>query len=84
VYPWYLLYFTPFLFSAATLPLSVWTLAVIPVYTVWEITSHGGRWVVPTAIVVAEFGLPGLVGVLLLRRRLARRNKAAAIDELLP
>ena len=26
IYPWYLLYFTPFLVSAATLPLTVWTL----------------------------------------------------------
>ena len=25
IYPWYLLYFTPFLVSAATLPLTVWT-----------------------------------------------------------
>jgi hypothetical protein len=58
IYPWYLLYLTPFLFTTATLPLAVWTFTVVPVYVVWHIARHGGRWVVPTAVMAAEFGLP--------------------------
>lgn len=58
VYPWYLLYLTPFLFTAATLPLLTWTFSVIPVYLVWETSRHGGQWVVPTAVMVAEYGIP--------------------------
>src|SRR3954464_7522446 len=58
IYPWYLLYFTPFLFTTATLPLTIWTLTVMPVYVVWEIARHGGRWVVPTGLMAAEYGLP--------------------------
>jgi alpha-1,6-mannosyltransferase len=58
IYPWYLLYFTPFLFTSATLPLTLWTLTVMPVYVVWEIARHGGRWVVPTGIMAAEYGVP--------------------------
>ncbi len=36
----------------------MWTLTVMPVYTVWEIARHGGRWVVPTGLMAAEYGLP--------------------------
>ena len=48
MYPWYLLYFTPFLFTRApTLPLTVWTFTAIPVYIVWEWARSGARWRVP-------------------------------------
>jgi hypothetical protein len=56
IYPWYLLYFTPFLVSAATLPLSVWTWTVIPVYLVWEWAQYGARWRVPNWLMVVEYG----------------------------
>ena len=42
IYPWYLLYFTPFLLSAATLPLTVWTYSIVPVYLVWDWAQYGG------------------------------------------
>jgi hypothetical protein len=57
IYPWYLLYFTPFLFTRATLPLTVWTFTAIPVYIVWERARSGARWRVPTELMVLEFGL---------------------------
>ncbi len=63
IFPWYLLYFTPFLFTTAGLPLMVWTLSVIPVYVVWEIARHGGRWALPVAVSVFEYGLPAAVMV---------------------
>jgi hypothetical protein len=56
IYPWYLLYFTPFLFTTATLPLIVWTYSAIPVYVVWELSKHGHRWFVPAPVVWIEFG----------------------------
>jgi hypothetical protein len=56
IYPWYLLYFTPFLFTLATLPLIVWTYSAIPVYIVWELSKHGHRWFVPAPVVWMEFG----------------------------
>jgi hypothetical protein len=55
VYPWYLLYFTPFLVSAATLPLIVWTASILPVYVVWEIARNGGKWLVPTWALVLQY-----------------------------
>jgi hypothetical protein len=57
IYPWYLLYFTPFLFSRAAVPLIVWTYSVLPVYIVWHLSKSGHRWIVPTPVMWAEFGL---------------------------
>ncbi len=71
IYPWYLLYFTPFLFAVETLPLAVWTITIIPVYVVWEMVGRGGRWVVPGGLLAAEYGVPlaVLVCAWFLRRR---------------
>lgn len=55
IYPWYLLYLTPFLLTTTTVPLLVWTFAVQPVYVVWELVRHGGRWTVPGAVVAIEY-----------------------------
>jgi alpha-1,6-mannosyltransferase len=57
VYPWYLLYFTPFLFTRATLPLVAWTYSVLPVYVVWHLSRQGLRWIVPTWVLWLEFGV---------------------------
>jgi hypothetical protein len=57
VYPWYLLYFTPFLFTRRTIPLIAWTIVVLPVYVVWELAyNHGHRWRVPMPVVCVEYG----------------------------
>jgi hypothetical protein len=61
VYPWYLLYFTPFLFTRATLPLLVWTYTAIPVYLVWHLSRDGYRWVVPVRVLMFEYGTVLLV-----------------------
>ena len=56
IYPWYLLYFTPFLFSTATVPLVAWTYTALPVYVVWYLSKLGHRWVVPIPVLWIEFG----------------------------
>lgn len=82
IYPWYLLYFTPFLFTAPTLPLFVWTYSVLPVYVVWERALQGHVWRVPTPLMVVEFGV--VVGAMILvylrlRRTAPRQEDAASI-----
>jgi hypothetical protein len=73
IYPWYLLYFTPFLFTRAAIPLIVWTYSVLPVYVVWHLSRHGHRWFVPWPVVALEFGVvaasltPSLLRVLRVR-----------------
>jgi hypothetical protein len=74
IYPWYLLYFTPFLFSAATVPLIVWTFTVIPVYIVWELAREGGRWLVPAPVMIVEYGIVLAAAVFLYRRRRLRSS----------
>lgn len=64
IYPWYLLYFTPFLFTRASLPLIVWTYSVIPVYIVWHLSKFGHRWFVPAPVMWVEFGV--VVGAMVL------------------
>jgi alpha-1,6-mannosyltransferase len=71
IYPWYLLYLTPFLLTFSTLPLIVWTLTVQPIYVVWEITRNGGRWMVPAWSMVFEYAvvLAAAAVVLVVRKR---------------
>ena len=72
IYPWYLLYFTPFLWSRATIPLVVWTMSALPVYVVWQRSLEGARWIVPWPIEALEFGL--VLGSAVVLAVLARRD----------
>jgi hypothetical protein len=64
VYPWYLLYLTPFLFTRSCVALIVWTFTALSVYAVWDLARHGHRWFVPAPVQVVEYGLVLLVLVL--------------------
>jgi hypothetical protein len=73
IYPWYLLSFTPFLLTAATLPLTAWTITVIPTYIVWDLAfNHGARWAVPPAVMIAEYAIPVAVAVAVALRHRTR------------
>jgi len=72
IYPWYLLYFTPFLFSIAALPLMVWTMTVIPTYIVWELAQQGARWVVPIPVMAWEYGIVLVVSAIVYWQRRMR------------
>jgi len=65
VYPWYLLYLTPFLWTLGTLPLLAWCLSGLAAYDVWEISRTGGRWIVPAAIQAFELAVPLVVSLAL-------------------
>jgi len=64
VYPWYLLYVTPFLFARSCAALLVWTFTAVPIYAVWDLARHGHRWLVPAPIEACEYGLVGVVAVI--------------------
>ena len=70
IYPWYLLCLTPFLFTRSTWPLTAWTLTVLSTYVVWNLSRHGGRWIVPSAVQLFEYGVPIVMLVLLAISRL--------------
>jgi len=70
IYPWYLLYFTPFLFTPATVALVAWTYTALSVYVVWYLSKLGHRWFVPVPVLWIEFGV--VLAVLAAQTWLAR------------
>ena len=57
VYPWYLVWLTPFLGPASTWPVTVWTLASMATYVVWTPQLAGAGWVLPAWVEPVEYGL---------------------------
>ena len=72
IYPWYLLYFTPFLFTRRTMPLVVWTYSVLPVYLVWAVPSYRRPWVVPLWVLALEYGAALAAIAIVMNRRSVR------------
>ena len=61
VYPWYLVWMTPFLTSRAVAPLAAWTLAAPLTYLVWTPHLAGHGWVLPVWVEPVEYGLVAIV-----------------------
>jgi hypothetical protein len=61
VYPWYLLWLLPFVRSASTVPIIIWTVSIIPTYYVWHLRTIGRPWVVPGWIMLLEYGSVAVV-----------------------
>lgn len=71
-YPWYLLWLLPFLRSASTVPLLVWTVSIIPTYYVWHLRTLGRQWAVPDWIMLLEFGSVVIAAAAIVYRRFPR------------
>ncbi len=72
VYPWYLLWLLPFLRSASTGPIIVWTVSIIPTYYVWYLRTLGRPWLVPGWIMLLEYGSVTIAGAIIALRRISR------------
>ena len=72
VYPWYLLWLLPFLRSASTVPIIIWTVSIIPAYYVWHLRALGRPWLVPGWIMLLEYGSVAAAGAILAFRRFRR------------
>ena len=72
VYPWYLLWLLPFLRSAPTLPIIIWTVSIIPTYYVWHLRTLGRPWLVPGWIMLLEYGSVAMAAAIVAFRWLAR------------
>ncbi|HWX55593.1 MAG TPA: hypothetical protein VN176_13460 [Verrucomicrobiae bacterium] len=72
VYPWYLLWLLPFMRSASTVPIIIWTVSIIPTYYVWHLRTLGRPWLVPGWIMLLEYGAVATAGALIAFRRLTR------------
>jgi rSAM/selenodomain-associated transferase 2 len=57
IYPWYLLWLTPFLGTAATLPLLAWSLTIPLTHVVWQSELAGSGWVLPPWVPWVEYSV---------------------------
>ena len=72
VYPWYLLWLLPFLRSPSILPLTVWTVSIIPTYVVWHLRTLGLPWKVPAWIMLLEYGSVAVAAAIIALPRFSR------------
>jgi hypothetical protein len=72
VYPWYLLWLLPFVRSASTVPIIIWTVSIIPTFYVWHLRTLGRPWLVPGWIMLLEYGSVATAGAIIVFRRFAR------------
>ena len=70
VFPWYLLWLLPFLTSASTLPIAVWTVSIIPVYIQWHLRTLGRPWgALPGWVMLLEYGCVAIAAAIIALRR---------------
>ena len=73
VFPWYLLSLLPFLRSASTLLIIIWTVSIIPVYVQWHLRTLGRPWgALPVWVMVLEYGCVAMAAAIIALRRIAR------------
>ncbi|MGC2247089.1 MAG: glycosyltransferase 87 family protein [Terriglobales bacterium] len=78
VYPWYLLWLLPFVRSASTLPIIIWTVSIIPTYYVWHLRALGRPWLVPAWIMLLEYGCVAAAAAIVALRRPAQSAARSA------
>lgn len=73
VYPWYLLWMLPFVRTASTVPIIIWTVSIIPTYYVWHLRTLGSPWLLPGWVMLLEYGAVATAAAVIVYRRLTRR-----------
>jgi hypothetical protein len=73
VFPWYLLWLLPFLTSASTLLLIVWTVSIILTYVQWHLRALGRPWGPLTGwVMLVEYGCVATAAAMIAVSRLMR------------
>jgi len=73
VFPWYLLWLLPFLRSASTLLIIVWTVSIIPTYVMWHLRTLGRPWgPLPGWVMLLEYGCVAIAAAIIALRRINR------------
>jgi alpha-1,6-mannosyltransferase len=73
VFPWYLLWLLPFLTSASTLLIILWTVSIIPVYFQWHLRALGRPWgSLPGWVMLLEYGCVAIAAAIMALRRVTR------------
>jgi hypothetical protein len=75
VFPWYLLWLLPFLTSASTLLIILWTVSIVPVYIMWHMRTLGRPWgALPGWVMLLEYGCVAGAGAILAVRRIIQKS----------
>jgi len=73
VFPWYFLWLLPFLASASTLPIIVWTVSIIPTYVQWHLRALGHPWgALPDWVMLVEYGSVAIAGAVIAVKKIGR------------
>jgi hypothetical protein len=67
-----LLWLLPFLRSAPTLPIIIWTVSILPTYYVWHLRTLGRPWLLPGWVMLLEYGSVAVTAAIILLRRSTR------------
>ena len=71
VFPWYLLWLLPFVTSASTLLIILWTVSIFPTYIMWHFRTLGRPWgALPGWVMLVEYGCLAAAGAMIAMRRL--------------
>jgi alpha-1,6-mannosyltransferase len=75
VFPWYLLWLLPFLTSASTLLMIIWTVSIIPTYVQWHLRALGRPWgALPGWVMLLEYGCVAIAAAIIALRRIPRSS----------
>jgi hypothetical protein len=70
VFPWYLLWLLPFLTSASTLLIILWTVSIFPTYVMWHLRTLGRPWgSLPGWVMLLEYGCVAIAAVIIALRQ---------------
>ena len=79
VFPWYLLWLLPFLMSASTLLIIVWTVSISATYVQWHLRTLGHPWgALPGWVMLLEYGCVAIAAAIIALRRSRQSPKPNA------
>ena len=82
VFPWYLLWLLPFLMSASTLLIIIWTVSIIPTYVQWHLRALGRPWgSLPGWVMLLEYGCVAIAAAVIALRRITRPAVQCSTNE---
>jgi alpha-1,6-mannosyltransferase len=82
VFPWYLLWLLPFLMSASTLLIIIWTVSIIPTYVQWHLRALGRPWgSLPGWVMLLEYGCVAIAAAIIALRRITKPEFQCSTDE---
>ena len=75
VFPWYLVWLLPFLTSASTLLIILWTVSIIPCYVMWHLRTLGRPWgALPGWVMLLEYGCLAIAAAIIAWRRITQTS----------